>query len=91
MSLHVNYVNNQNACTLLCCLLRYFSSSFLVLNRQICFQSDCLTLTLQELVHIRSVLTKAEIESLPVEGHFKEDVENRKVIIYSILNMLKLS
>jgi len=44
------------------------------------FQSDCLTLTLQELIHIRSVLTKAEIESLPVEGNFKEDVENRKVI-----------
>lgn len=43
------------------------------------FQSDCLTLTLQELIHIRSVLTKAEIESLPVEGNFKEDVENRKV------------
>ncbi|XP_025412027.1 protein spire homolog 1 isoform X2 [Sipha flava] len=41
--------------------------------------SDCLTLTLQELIHIRSVLTKAEIESLPVEGNFKEDVENRKV------------
>lgn len=41
--------------------------------------SDCLSLTLQELIHIRSVLTKAEIESLPVEGHFKEDVENRKV------------
>lgn len=48
----------------------------------ICFQSDCLTLTLQELIHIRSVLTKAEIESLPVEGNFKEDVENRKVISY---------
>ncbi|XP_050520625.1 protein spire homolog 1 isoform X2 [Daktulosphaira vitifoliae] len=41
--------------------------------------SDCLALTLQELIHIRSVLTKAEIESLPVEGHFKDDVENRKV------------
>ncbi|XP_050442130.1 protein spire isoform X2 [Adelges cooleyi] len=41
--------------------------------------SDCLALTLQELIHIRSVLTKAEIESLPVEGHFKEDVESRKV------------
>jgi spire-like protein len=42
-------------------------------------------LTLQELIHIRSVLTKAEIESLPVEGNFKEDVENRKVHINFIL------
>jgi len=47
-------------------------------------------LTLQELIHIRSVLTKAEIESLPVEGNFKEDVENRKVyIIYFIMKDLK--
>ncbi|XP_046386776.1 protein spire isoform X2 [Ischnura elegans] len=40
---------------------------------------ECLTLTLEEIVHIRSVLTKAELESLPVEGHVKEDVEKRKV------------
>jgi hypothetical protein len=48
-----------------------------------------LTLTLQELIHIRSVLTKAEIESLPVEGNFKEDVENRKVNINYFLEILK--
>lgn len=52
---------------------------------KIYFQSDCLTLTLQELIHIRSVLTKAEIESLPVEGNFKEDVENRKVNVHIML------
>jgi spire-like protein len=40
---------------------------------------ECLSLTLEEIVHIRSVLTKAELESLPVEGHVKEDVEKRKV------------
>lgn len=40
---------------------------------------DRLSLTLEEIVHIRSVLTKAELEALPVEGHIKSDVENRKV------------
>ncbi|XP_044726791.1 protein spire isoform X2 [Chrysoperla carnea] len=40
---------------------------------------DRLSLTLEEIVHIRSVLTKAELEGLPVEGHVKEDVEKRKV------------
>lgn len=44
------------------------------------WQAECLSLTLEEIVHIRSVLTKAELESLPVEGHVKEDVEKRKVI-----------
>ncbi|XP_077295425.1 spire type actin nucleation factor [Arctopsyche grandis] len=40
---------------------------------------DRLSLTLEEIVHIRSVLTKAELEALPVEGRVKEDVEKRKV------------
>lgn len=40
---------------------------------------DRLSLTLEEIVHIRSVLTKAELEALPVEGRVKEDVERRKV------------
>lgn len=40
---------------------------------------DRLSLTLEEIVHIRSVLTKAELEALPAEGHIKTDVENRKV------------
>lgn len=30
-------------------------------------------------MHIRSVLTKAELESLPVEGRVKEDAEKGKV------------
>ncbi|VVD01980.1 unnamed protein product [Leptidea sinapis] len=38
-----------------------------------------LSLTLDEIVHIRSVLTKAELEVLPVEGRVKEDVEKRRV------------
>lgn len=40
---------------------------------------DRLSLTLEEIVHIRTVLTKAELEALPAEGHIKSDVENRKV------------
>jgi len=43
------------------------------------WQEECLSLTLEEIVHIRSVLTKAELESLPVEGHVKEDAEKGKV------------
>lgn len=40
---------------------------------------DRLSLTLDEIVHIRTVLTKAELESLPVEGCVKEDVEKRRI------------
>ena len=38
-----------------------------------------LDLTLDEVVHIRTVLTKAELESLPLDGSLKEDVEKGKV------------
>lgn len=41
--------------------------------------SDRLALTLEEIVHIRSVITKAELEGLPVGVQVKEDVERRKV------------
>ncbi|XP_068621607.1 protein spire isoform X2 [Battus philenor] len=40
---------------------------------------DRLSLTLEEIVHIRSVLTKADLEAFPVEGRVKEDVEKRRV------------
>lgn len=40
---------------------------------------DRLSLTLEEIVHIRSVMTKAELEGLPIEVRIKEDVEKRKV------------
>ncbi|XP_071744307.1 uncharacterized protein [Lepeophtheirus salmonis] len=38
-----------------------------------------LHLSFEEVVHIRSVLTKAEMEGLPLDGTFKEDVEKGKV------------
>lgn len=41
--------------------------------------SDRLTLSLEEIVHIRSVMTKAELEGLPVDVQIKEDVERRKI------------
>ncbi|KAH1013518.1 hypothetical protein HUJ04_002502 [Dendroctonus ponderosae] len=40
---------------------------------------DRLSLTLAEIVHIRTVLTKAEVEALPTEGKVRHDVESRKV------------
>ncbi|CAG9840557.1 unnamed protein product [Diabrotica balteata] len=40
---------------------------------------DRLSLTLAEIVHIRTVLTKAELDALPVEGKVRHDVESRKV------------
>ncbi|CAB3383641.1 Hypothetical predicted protein [Cloeon dipterum] len=46
---------------------------------------ECLSLTLEEIVHIRSVLTKAELDGLPVEGRIKEEVEKRKVSASKIL------
>ena len=38
-----------------------------------------LDLTMEEVVHIRSVLTRAELEALPLDGNLKEDVEKGKV------------
>ena len=38
-----------------------------------------LELSLDEVVHIRSVLTKAELENLPLDGTLKEDMEKGKV------------
>ncbi|OTF75714.1 hypothetical protein BLA29_006317, partial [Euroglyphus maynei] len=40
---------------------------------------ECLSLTLKEVQHIRSVLTKAEIESLGVTKSLKKDLENGKI------------
>ncbi|XP_049822904.1 protein spire isoform X2 [Aethina tumida] len=40
---------------------------------------DRLSLTLAEIVHIRTVLTKAELEALPVEGRVRHDAESRRV------------
>lgn len=41
--------------------------------------NDKLSLTLEEIIHIRSVMTKAELESLPVGVKVKEEVERRKL------------
>merc|ERR1719228_2734383 len=38
-----------------------------------------LELSLDEVVHIRSVLTRAELEALPLDNNVKEDVERGKI------------
>ncbi|KAK3851547.1 hypothetical protein Pcinc_041814 [Petrolisthes cinctipes] len=40
---------------------------------------DCLALTLEEVVHIRNVLTKADLEALPLDLTIKEDVAKGKI------------
>lgn len=40
---------------------------------------DCLALTLEEMVHIRHVLTKADLESLPLDTTNKDDIAGGKV------------
>jgi len=40
---------------------------------------ETLDLNMDEVIHIRSVLTKAEMEGLPLDGTLKEDVEKGKV------------
>ncbi|XP_033150032.1 protein spire isoform X2 [Drosophila busckii] len=40
---------------------------------------DRLSVTLAEIMHIRSVMTKAELEGLPMDVRVKEDVEKRRV------------
>lgn len=42
-------------------------------------ESERLALSLEEIVHIRSVITKAELESLDVGVQIKENVEKRKI------------
>ncbi|XP_054743769.1 protein spire isoform X1 [Anastrepha obliqua] len=56
-----------------------WSKSFLDEKIWIDRGDDRLSLTLEEIVHIRSVMTKAELEGLPVGVRVKEDVEKRKV------------
>ncbi|XP_054083615.1 protein spire isoform X2 [Zeugodacus cucurbitae] len=56
-----------------------WSKSFLDEKTWIERGDDRLSLTLEEIVHIRSVMTKAELEGLPVGVRVKEDVEKRKV------------
>jgi len=38
-----------------------------------------LELTFEEVVHIRSVLARAELEALPLDNNLKEDVEGKKI------------
>ncbi len=38
-----------------------------------------LDLNLDEVIHIRTVLTRAELEGLPLEGTLRNDVEKGKV------------
>jgi spire len=40
---------------------------------------DCLALTLEEMVHIRRVLTKADLEDLPLDASVKDEIANGKV------------
>lgn len=40
---------------------------------------ECLSLTLKEVQHIRSVLTRVEVESLGVTRSIKRDLENGKI------------
>ncbi|XP_067623621.1 protein spire isoform X2 [Eurosta solidaginis] len=56
-----------------------WSKSFLDEKNWLERGDDRLSLTLEEIVHIRSVMTKAELEGLPVGVRVKEDVEKRKV------------
>ena len=40
---------------------------------------ECLSLTLQEVQHIRSVLTKAELETLAVTKELREDLQSQRI------------
>lgn len=42
---------------------------------------DRLSLTLSEIVHIRTVLTKAELEALPMEGRVCQYLQNQKIVL----------
>lgn len=52
--------------------------------------SDRLALTLEEIVHIRSVITKAELEGLPVGVRVKEEVERKKICFLCLRTRFRL-
>ena len=56
-----------------------YNSSFSIFQDHWTTALQTLDLNLDEIVHIRSVLTKAELEGLPLDGNLKEDVEKGKV------------
>lgn len=71
-------------------ILGYFVNHRLMFQKQwqdAIMSDDRLSLTLEEIVHIRSVLTKAELEVLPVEGRVKEDVEKRRVSHFALVKI----
>ena len=45
---------------------------------------DCLALTLEEMVHIRHVLTKADLEALPLDATIKDDIAHGKVRLFTL-------
>lgn len=47
---------------------------------------ETLNLRLDEVAHIRSVLTKAELEALPIDGNVRESVEMGKVSWFYLNN-----
>lgn len=49
-----------------------------------------LNLNLEEVAHIRSVLTRAELEALPLEGDLKEDLEQGRVCFLCISTRFSL-
>ena len=55
------------------------SNPWLIFQEHWATALQTLDLTLDEVVHIRTVLTKAELEGLPLDGSLKEDVEKSKV------------
>ena len=44
-----------------------------------------LNLKLDEVAHIRSVLTKAQLDGLPIDGNIRDHVERGKVTLFTIL------
>lgn len=50
-----------------------------ILQEQWASALQTLDLTLAEVVHIRSVLTKAELEGLTIDANLREDLEKAKV------------
>ena len=58
----------------------------------ICQVNDALktlNLKLDEVAHIRSVLTRAQLDGLPIDGNIRENVERGKVVrqIFRIIGL----
>ena len=62
---------------------------FIILQNALRASLECLSLTIEEVMHIRSVLTKAELECMVLQQELQQQLDKGKVSKILILKYLK--